>query len=127
MGLYADRVLVPDIFTSFALLSKTAARRNPEGFYVALFKELSVLRELLPLVNAGVIRFGTPTHAFCPVCRVEEDERFTKAVESLADAACTVGLEAYTVRAKRQAYEVDVSSPLRLKSGKGFGRFDYRG
>ena len=66
VGLYSDRVLVPDIFTS-AVLHSDDAKHASEN----LFEELCVLNELLPLLRAGVLRFSRPLFFLCPQHRAE--------------------------------------------------------
>ena len=65
VGVWADRVYVPDVF-SMELRDVGRLRRQWVERFVA---HANVLRALVPLINAGVIRFANPSFAYCEDCK----------------------------------------------------------
>ena len=75
LGLYADRIVVTDYFTSAFLQTDRASR----GLAEELFKDLAILRKLLLFIKEGVIKFGTPAWAFATCIQ----KSFTKLLDKL--------------------------------------------
>ena len=69
VGLYADEVILPDV-VSGRLLTDSSPRELAEDIYA----DVQVLTELKPLIDAGYLQFGSPSHHFCPGCNSALDE-----------------------------------------------------
>ena len=52
-----------------------------------LFKKLSVLNELLPLIRAGIVRFGRPGIALCEEHTVEASETVKRITHAILQEA----------------------------------------
>jgi hypothetical protein len=61
IALYADRVYVPDVFTRRFLHREG----NWEEGLGELMRDLGILRRLLPLIDAGIVRFSNIAMALC--------------------------------------------------------------
>jgi hypothetical protein len=62
-GLYADKVILPDVFTARALFQ----RRMTTEAYMDFHTDLVVLQVLSPLIKAGIVRFRMPLMRLCRV------------------------------------------------------------
>lgn len=65
VGLWADHIYVPDVF-SMALRDVGQLRRPWVEMFTA---NVRVLREIAPLIRGGVIRFSNPSFAYCDDCK----------------------------------------------------------
>jgi len=79
VGLYADYAIIPDIFSALVLHEHT------QEIAEMLFTELSALRELLPLVYGGVMRFGRPKLSLCDDCFQKRNDKVLCLAKSVVD------------------------------------------
>ncbi len=70
MGVWAEEAYIPDVFSIRLLNAPRISRRWLERFT----RDVAVLRELLPLVRAGVLKFANATFVVCAHCRREATE-----------------------------------------------------
>ena len=70
LGVYGERIVLPDDFTA----SLSEPKPNSDAWMSSFLSDLAVLRELKPLVRKGVITFGSGSTAFCSDCREKAAE-----------------------------------------------------
>lgn len=86
VGLLADEVVLPDIFTSLV-----TAEMPGDSLAKALSIELGALQRMQPLVSAGVIRFSPPVRHYCQDCSHDRNEVIDNAARQLAERAVAEG------------------------------------
>jgi hypothetical protein len=79
IGVYADQSILPDIVTAILLNEKL----SPQELALALSAEMAAVVELAPLIDAGIVKFGTPPHGFCSRCDKAMTKAFGSAFEDL--------------------------------------------
>lgn len=86
VALYCDFGIIPDSLTVYFALPD---RLHDSGDYDSLFRDLQVLRRLVPLIREGIVRFGSPSRKLCEQCRSNVtnaiEEAASKIVESIGD------------------------------------------
>jgi len=87
IGLYADRIVVPDGIT--AILHGDPPLRM---LAQALFADLTAFREIRPLLESGVVRFGLPPHGFCEKCDAVMNGAAGAALDTIFDMALDAGV-----------------------------------
>lgn len=81
LGLYADVITIPDPI-SYALIDN----ERPTNEHMSwVLSQMLVLRELYPLIQAGVIRFWSGYQAICTGCYKEVDQQIDEHASSLAE------------------------------------------
>lgn len=82
LGLYADTVVVPDSFSPDAALGRPP---STEAAFEILRNHVLVLRELEPLIRAGIIKFRRGESRFCSSCHQKFQTEVTEGVERFVD------------------------------------------
>jgi hypothetical protein len=83
--LYADRVVLTDEVTSLLFYSLNNADPT-EGFLIdALETQLQIVRELAPLIDAGVLKFSSPFYGMCSDCKERHDAEVARITMTLWD------------------------------------------
>jgi hypothetical protein len=118
LALYADRVVIPDVFTSIMLTAERVRPENEEQHFDELHKDLIVLRELLPLVQHGTIEFSAPTHDICLQCSIEADQYVADAMQDVTLRVSREALHVHKVYTENGHHKVDISCSL-LTSATG--------
>jgi hypothetical protein len=77
VGLYSEYALVPDVFSSLLY------HYHGDNIANALFDEIVVLNELLPLISEGIVRFGRPGLRLCDHHLKENQDLVSQTAETL--------------------------------------------
>lgn len=81
LGLYADIITIPDPF-SWALADNKKPK-NDEIFWV--LKQMLVVRELYPLIQAGVVRFWSGGTGYCSGCYQKVNSKIEECADTLIE------------------------------------------
>ena len=81
VGLLSDGAIVIDPFTS--VFSADGLRSNVDHMSQHIFAEIKVLQRLMPLIEAGFLRFGSSTRLMCDKCYSELKDRLRDAATAL--------------------------------------------
>jgi len=82
VGLFADEIVIPDIFTLQCLRLKKSSGEHAHS----LIQDLILLNRLRPLIEAGVIRFGTGHVQYCQTHYEKAYDQIKSAAAEIIDA-----------------------------------------
>ena len=82
LGLFADVVTISDPFTVRLF---RARQRPPRSFFLNLLVDCLILKEIEPLIRAGVVRFRSLSYEHCSDCHSDFLMEIDKASEDLID------------------------------------------
>lgn len=82
VGLYADRAIIPDPLSGFFLRAETINYEN-------LSRRFHVIKQIFPLIDAGIIRFGKPVYHYCKGCYAKFEQTIDEVATRLAESAKT--------------------------------------
>ncbi|RJR44174.1 MAG: hypothetical protein C4576_13395 [Desulfobacteraceae bacterium] len=82
VGLYADQVYIPDPFSG---LSRESEYFSDPLYLTFLKTRFAALKQLLPLIDAGIIRLTSPMRGYCRDCYKQVKQTISNAAEVLAE------------------------------------------
>ncbi|HEX6187451.1 MAG TPA: hypothetical protein VFZ40_05190 [Pyrinomonadaceae bacterium] len=83
VGLYSEAAILPDPLTGLFAFESF----SNDHIYEDLLRKLRVLRKVVPLIESGVLTFGTPTLRYCENHMREFDERMKETSQELIAAS----------------------------------------
>lgn len=83
LGLYADRIIVPDPVTTAFIGDQ--AEWDDDALVIRFLSDILVLQELKPLADAGIINFTTSSINYCSSCYTKLKGQTNKLVNNLID------------------------------------------
>ncbi|MGD1046660.1 MAG: hypothetical protein ABR936_15235 [Bacteroidota bacterium] len=100
VALYSDAIIVVDPFITDFLFEQV----NPE----ILYRNLAVLKHIMPLISAGVLFFNSPFRLYCKTCSSNVQARVNLAVDHILVET----LDNIKISPSSEPFVFDIESPL---------------